>query len=185
MKKLIFAASFTFLLASNAPATIAGGAMQNANVAHLLGSAASPNRAGFQGATHRFEVHVQGRDISEIAIAPTKIAGTPGNSNSSKGGQVVESGPYHLELVVEKEADKTHLDFYLQKGDNHQAIPNAKITGQIQMPDRTQKTVTFTYDQKEQHYTVLLPGKVVGQYQMKITADISGQKVDGRFTFNR
>ncbi len=117
--------------------------------------------------------------------APTKIAATPGHSNSSKGGQVVESGPYHLELVVGKEAAQTHLDFYLQRGDNHQTIPNAKITGQIQMPDRTQKTLTFTYDQKDQHYTALLPGKVAGQYQMKITADINGQKVDGRFTFSR
>lgn len=115
----------------------------------------------------------------------TKIAANPGHSNTSKGGQVVESGPYHLELVVEKEADKTHLDFYLQRGDNHQTIPNAKITGQIQMPDRTQKTLTFTYDQKDKHYTALLPGKVAGQYQMKITADINGQKVDGRFTFSR
>ena len=113
------------------------------------------------------------------------IAATPGHSNKSKGGQVVESGPYHLELVVEKEATQTHLDFYLQRGDNHQTIPNAKISGQIQMPDRTQKTLTFTYDQKDQHYTALLPGKVAGQYQMKITADINGQKVDGRFTFSR
>lgn len=116
---------------------------------------------------------------SSKPIARTEIAA------QNKGGQVVESGPYHLELVVGKEATQTHLDFYLQKGDNHQAIPNAKITGQIQMPDRTQKTVTFTYDQKDQHYTALLPGKVVGQYQMKITADINGQKVDGRFTFTR
>ncbi len=69
MKKLIYAAAFTFLLASNAPATIAGGAMQNANVPHLVGSTATPNRAGFQGATHRFDVHVQGRYLAEIAIA--------------------------------------------------------------------------------------------------------------------
>ena len=116
---------------------------------------------------------------------PLKIAATPGHSNKSKGGQVVESGPYHLELVVGKEATQTHLDFYLQRGDNHQTIPNAKITGQIQMPDRTQKTLTFTYDQKDQHYTALLPGKVAGQYQVKITADMNGQKVDGRFTFSR
>ena len=117
---------------------------------------------------------------SSKPIARTEIAAT-----QNKGGQVVESGPYHLELVVGKEADKTHLDFYLQRGDNHQTIPNAKITGQIQMPDRTQKALTFTYDQKDQHYTALLPGKVVGQYQMKISADITGQKVDSRFTFTR
>ncbi|MFM9264844.1 hypothetical protein [Tychonema sp. BBK16] len=116
---------------------------------------------------------------------PIRIAASPGHSNKSKGGQVVESGPYHLELVVGKEATQTHLDFYLQRGDNHQTIPNAKITGQVQMPDRTQKALTFTYDQKEQHYTALLPGKVAGQYQMKITAEINGQKVDGRFTFSR
>ncbi len=69
MKKLIYAAAFTVILASNAPATIAGGAMQNANIPHLVGSAATPNKARFQGATHHFEVHVQGRALSEIAIA--------------------------------------------------------------------------------------------------------------------
>jgi len=69
MKKLIYAAAFTVILASNAPATIAGGAMQNANIPHLVGSAATPNKARFQGATHHFEVHVQGRTLSEIAIA--------------------------------------------------------------------------------------------------------------------
>ncbi len=147
-----------------------GNATQGTNAASS--PAASPNASATKTAA-----------INQAA--PTKIAATPGHSNSSKGGQVVESGPYHLELVVEKEADRTHLDFYLQRGDNHQTIPNAKITGQIQMPDRTQKALTFTYDQKDQHYTALLPGKVAGQYQMKITANINGQKVDGRFTFSR
>jgi len=117
---------------------------------------------------------------SSKPLARTEIAAA-----QNKGGQVVESGPYHLELVVEKEADKTHLDFYLLKGDNHQTISNAKIIGQIQMPNGTQKAVTFTYDEKGKHYTALLPGKTPGQYQMKITADINGKKVDGRFTFSR
>lgn len=92
MKKLIYAAAFTFLLASNAPATIAGGAMQNANVAHLLASAATPNRAGFQGATHRFDVHVQGRALSEIAIAlPADLSIRGGIEVKNQSHQKIET----------------------------------------------------------------------------------------------
>ncbi|MFB2935593.1 hypothetical protein NIES2119_17815 [[Phormidium ambiguum] IAM M-71] len=116
---------------------------------------------------------------------------TPAKTGSSgqaavpqKGGQVVESGPYHLEFVPEKEANGTHLDFYLQRGDNHEAIPNAKVTAQVQLPDGTQKTLPLTYDTAGKHYAALLPGKLAGQYQVKITSDINGEKVDGRFSFN-
>ena len=92
MKKLIYAAAFTILLASNAPATIAGGAMQNANVPHLIGSAATPNRAGFQGATHRFDVHVQGRTLSEIAIAlPDDLSIRGGIEVKNQSGQKIET----------------------------------------------------------------------------------------------
>ena len=107
------------------------------------------------------------------------------DSKSKKGGQVVESGAYHLELVTEKEDKGTHLDFYLQRGDNHAAIPNAKVTAQIQMPDGTQKTLPFKYDTKDQHYTALLAGNKTGQYQLKMTADIKGEKVNGRFSFKQ
>ncbi len=60
-----------------------------------------------------------------------------GGHGESHGGQVVETGAYHLEFVPEKEKSGTHLDFYLQKGDNHEAIPNAKVTAQVQLPDGT------------------------------------------------
>ncbi len=102
-----------------------------------------------------------------------------------KGGQVVESGPYHLEFVPLKEDNGTHLDFYLQKGDNHETIPNAKVTAQVQLPDGTQKTLDLPYDAKGKHYAALLPGKVSGQHQVKITSDIDGKKVDGRFSFTQ
>ncbi|OWY65530.1 hypothetical protein B7486_41405 [cyanobacterium TDX16] len=107
------------------------------------------------------------------------------DSKPKKGGQVVESGAYHLELVPEQEAKGTHLDFYLQRGDNHEAIPNAKVTAQVQMPDGTQKTLPLKYDAEGKHYAALLPGNVSGQYQVRVTADLKGEKVNGRFSFKR
>jgi hypothetical protein len=104
---------------------------------------------------------------------------------ASQGDQVVEFGAYHLELVPEKEDSGTHLDLYLQKGDNHEAIPNAKVTAQVQLPDGSQKKLDLKYDADGKHYTVLLPEKATGQYQVKMTADINGEKVDGRFSFNQ
>jgi hypothetical protein len=107
------------------------------------------------------------------------------NSHGLKGGQVVESGTYHLEFVPLKEADGIHLDFYLQKGDKHEAVPNAKITAQIQSPDGTQKSLDLPYKADGEHYSALLTEKAAGQYQVKITADVDGEKVNGRFSFNQ
>lgn len=115
--------------------------------------------------------------------AQTESSDQPGTPQA--GGQVVESGPYHLEFVPETEADGTHMDFFLQKGDNHEAISNANVTAQIQLPDGTQKTLPLTYDAEGKHYTAMLTGNASGQHQVKITSDINGEKVDGRFSFNK
>jgi hypothetical protein len=108
-----------------------------------------------------------------------------GGHGESHGGQVVETGIYHLEFVPEKEANGTHLDFYLLKGDNHEAIPNAKVTAQVQLPDGTQKSFNLKYDTEGKHYTALLPVNATGQYQVKVTSDVDGKKLDGRFNFNK
>jgi hypothetical protein len=103
----------------------------------------------------------------------------------SQGGQVIEVGAYHLELVTQKEDSGTHLDLYLQKGDNHEAIPNANVTAQVQLPDGSQKNLDLKYDADGKHYTALLSEKLTGQYQVKMTADINREKVNGRFSFNQ
>ncbi|MGL4621559.1 hypothetical protein [Chroococcidiopsis sp.] len=129
--------------------------------------------------------NVLASEIELQAEIISKKASTNKDSKSRKGGQVVESGAYHLELVPVKENKGTHLDFYLQRGDNHAAIPNAKVTAQIQMPDGTQKTLPLKYDSKGKHYAALLASNASGQYQVKVTADIKGEKVNGRFSFKQ
>jgi hypothetical protein len=102
-----------------------------------------------------------------------------------KGGQVVESGKYHLELVPEKENGGTHLDFYLLKGDTHESVATAKVTADIQSPDGKQKTIPLVYDASGKHYAAPMGETAKGQYQLKITATIGSEKVDGRFKLDR
>ena len=126
---------------------------------------------------------------STIAAKPTPAAKPSGDPNehgeSQKGGQVVESGPYHLEFVPEKEAEGTHLDVYLQKGNNHTPIPDAKVSAQVQMADGSQKAVDLKYDPQDKHYTAIVPGLGTGEYKVAILSDINGEKVNGRFTFKQ
>jgi glucan-binding YG repeat protein len=122
--------------------------------------------------------------------AATKTMASAEHSGKSpmspkKGGQVVESGKYHLELVPEKEGNSTHLDFYLFQGDQHEIIPNAKVTADVQLPNGKQKTIPLSYDTSGKHYAAAVGEKATGQYQVKITATIGSEKLDGRFNFNQ
>ena len=120
-------------------------------------------------------------------------AGTAGSAMSDEKahgmqmgkGMVVESGAYHLELVPEKEGGATHIDLFLQKGDNHEAIPNAKVAAQVQLPDGTQKTLDMKFDAEGKHYTAKLPSAAAGEYKVAILSDIDGKKVNGRFSFKQ
>lgn len=117
--------------------------------------------------------------------APATEISTEDHSQPAAGGQVVEAGKYHLEFVSEAEADKFHLDFYLQSGDNHQPVADAQVKGQIQLPSGEQKSVDFTYDAAGGHYTGVLLTSASGEYQAVIQTDINGEKVNGRFAFNK
>lgn len=100
----------------------------------------------------------------------------------SHGGQVVESGQYHLELATKKESDGIHMDFFLEKGKKHESVTNAKVSADVQLPDGTQKTIDLKYKPDGKHYFALLPGGAAGQYQVRINVDAGGEKVNGRFT---
>ncbi|MBE9191531.1 hypothetical protein IQ230_14480 [Gloeocapsopsis crepidinum LEGE 06123] len=101
------------------------------------------------------------------------------------GGQVIESGPYHLEFVHAAEPNGTHLDFYLQSGDNHEPIPDANVTAQVQLPDGNPKTLNMNYDAAGKHYTAMLPEQASGEYKIAILSEVNGEKVNGRFAFKR
>ena len=126
---------------------------------------------------------------STPALTQPSPAASPAQSASSdhggQGGQVIESGPYHLELVTGKETSGTHLDLFLQKGDNHEAISNAKVTAQVQLPDGTQQSLDMKYDTGDKHYTAILPSAVAGKYKVVILSDINGERVNARYSFTR
>ena len=122
-------------------------------------------------------------EIPAAAVAP--VTKSNHQHGATKGGQVVETGTYHLEFLAEKEPGGSHLDLYLLTGDTHETVLDANVTAQIQTPDGTEKTLPFTYDAKGKHYTAMLNEQASGQYQVRITADVNGEKVNGRFSFNR
>lgn len=129
----------------------------------------------------------QASDTNSTPASPP-VASQPASSapaTATQGGQVVKSGAYHLEFVPEKEATGTHLDVFLQKGDKKEPVANAKVTAQVQLPNGKQQTLALKYDAEGKHYAVVFPGKDAGSYPVKVTADINGEKVDGRFTFNQ
>jgi hypothetical protein len=122
---------------------------------------------------------------SPTTNVPAAQSSTPAAPEKSAGGMVVESGAYHLELMPEKQADATHLDLYVQKGDNHEAIPNAKVTAQVQLPDGSQQSIPMTYDADGKHYTAKLPTTAAGEYKVAVQSEIGSEKVNARYTFKQ
>ena len=119
-----------------------------------------------------------------VASQPASSAPAPASANASVGS-VLEVEGYRFEFGSEKKATGTHLYLYLQKKDKKEPVPNAKVTAQVQLPNGKQQTLALKYDAEGKHYAVVFPGKDAGSYPVKVTADINGEKVDGRFTFNQ
>jgi len=122
---------------------------------------------------------------SMVTPAASATKSSSGGNHGGQGGQVVEAGVYHLELVTGKETSGTHLDLFLQKGDNHEAVPNAQVTAQVQLPDGSQKSLDMKYDAGEKYYTAMLPNTTAGEYKVAVLSNINGEKVNGRFSFKQ
>jgi hypothetical protein len=113
-----------------------------------------------------------------------KSADKEHSHNEGRSGQVVNLGKYHLEFKPDIEKDGTHLDMALH-GEQDQEITDAKLTAQIQLPDGTKKTLEIPYKSEEKQYAALLPETATGEYKVVIQTDVNGEKLNGRFSFNR
>jgi hypothetical protein len=159
----------------------------------IAGGCASSNQATTEASpeTENSPVAEAPTAASSEAIPDTSATTADAGSNTEttdshggQGGQVIETGEYHLELLPIKEADGLHLDFFLQRGDNHEAIADATVTAQVQLPDGSQQALDMEYDAAGAHYTAFLPSSATGEYNVAVLSDINGEKVNGRFTFS-
>ena len=117
------------------------------------------------------------------ATPPAKPSDDSHATGAQHGGQVVEMGNYHLELLAAPEGEKIHVDFWLLTGANHASVQDAKVIANIQFPNGTQKSVDLVYDQAGQHYKALVPGFATGEYRVVVQTNHKGEKVNGRFNF--
>lgn len=117
--------------------------------------------------------------------AATETAASDDHSAATKGGQVVETGAYHMELVPVPEADGIHLDLYLQTGDTHEAVAVATAIAQVQLPDGSQQEIPMEYDAAGEHFFAFIPSQATGEYKTVIQTDIQGERVNARFSFSK
>ena len=91
MKNLFYAATITLVLASLFPTAQARNLMDY-NVTHLGSSAAIPNNARFQGATHKLDVYVKVQALSSLSIdLPEDISIRRGIEVKNQSGQKIEA----------------------------------------------------------------------------------------------
>jgi hypothetical protein len=102
-----------------------------------------------------------------------------------RGGQIVETGDYHLEFLTQTAENGVSLDFIIGKGEAHTPVANAKVVAQVQLPDGTQQALDMTYDAGEKLYKAILPKATAGDYTVAILSEIEGKKMNSRFSFKQ
>jgi len=98
------------------------------------------------------------------------------------GGQAVEIQDYQFELVVEPEANATHLDFYIADP-KEKTVANASAKLQITTPNGQKVVLPLKY--ADGHYTAVLTNPAKGEYKVVALTTIGSKKLNSRFSFNR
>jgi hypothetical protein len=98
------------------------------------------------------------------------------------GGQVVEIQEYQFELVVEPEANTTHLDFYITDP-KEKTVTNASAKLQITTPNGQKIVLPLKY--ADGHYTAMLTSIANGEYKVVALTNIGNKKLNSRFSFKR
>ncbi len=90
-----------------------------------------------------------------------------------------------LEFIAEPKDDGTNLDFHLENEESHEAIPDAKVTARVQLPNGDEKTLDLQYEAEGEQYIAFLPEQAKGRYNVTILTEINGEQVNGRFSFDK
>lgn len=107
------------------------------------------------------------------------------HNHSDENAQVIVSAPYHLEFIAEPRDDGTNLDFHLENEESHEAIPDAKVTAIVQLPNGDEKTLDLQYEAEGEQYIAFLPEQAKDRYNVTILTEINGEQVNGRFSFDK
>lgn len=90
MKKLVYPATIALVIAATLPA-VATGVPGATNSTHLIHSGAHPNNARIKSATHHFELHTEGKALSQLSIdLPERIDVNRGIEITDSTGKKVE-----------------------------------------------------------------------------------------------
>lgn len=122
----------------------------------------------------------------QVAATPSPPPPAPSqqtHSHGGKGGQIIETGRYHLELMVGREEGGLHIDFYIQEGEDHIPVGTATVTADIETPTGDRVTLPMTYTPEDEHYTARLANPVAGDYRIVLLSTINGEPINSRFRF--
>ncbi|WP_414567997.1 hypothetical protein [Nostoc sp. CCY 9925] len=93
MKKSIYAgAAFFLIVTSSFPSAWGSENKDNFKASYIGNGVAFPSTVGFPGATHEFQVHVQGQSLSELAIdLPDGVSINKGIEIQNQSGKKIDA----------------------------------------------------------------------------------------------
>ena len=100
----------------------------------------------------------------------------------SRGGQIIESDPYHIELVTKNKDAGTELQLFLLHEAEERVIADAQVTANVLPPGGEPQTLELVYEPAEESYKGLIPSAEKGSYNLVVQTEINGEKINSRFS---